>query len=118
MSVMRVAATRRNRPANPILARPFFNFDPLVNAQDSQLVAFPGLVEGQIQIATSSDVNSAGLLLRRSWLRGGQGQVAVLGGYRYFRFRESLAIDENLMTDGPAQLRHDDSGPGQFRGPE
>jgi hypothetical protein len=79
---------------DPILARPFFN--AAIDAQDSQLVAFPGFVEGQFRIDTSSDVNSAGVLLRRTVLRGCEGQVALLGGYRYFRFRERLRIDESL----------------------
>lgn len=83
---------------DPILARPFYDLQ--IDGPSSQLVASPGVVEGQIRIDTSSDVNSAGLLLRRNWLRGCQGQVALLGGYRYFRLRESLSIDEHrLLTD-------------------
>ncbi|MCU0872647.1 MAG: BBP7 family outer membrane beta-barrel protein [Pirellulaceae bacterium] len=85
---------------NPILARPFYNLDPQVDAHNSQLVAFPGAVQGQIRIDTASDVNSAGLLLRRTMLRGCQGEIAFVGGYRYFRFRERLTIDEDrLITD-------------------
>jgi len=81
---------------DPILARPFFNLDPQVNGQDSQLVGFPEVVEGQIRIDTASDLNSAGLLLRRTWFRGCRGQVALVGGYRYFRLRERLTINEDL----------------------
>ena len=83
----------------PILARPFYNLD--LNRQDSQLVAFPGVVQGQIRIDTSSDVNSAGLLLRRTMLRGCQGEIAFVGGYRYFRFRERLTIDEDRLSTEP-----------------
>lgn len=82
---------------NPILARPFFNAETPPGAADSLLVAFPERIEGQIQIDTSSDVHSAGVLLRRNWLRDCRGQVAVLGGYRYFRFREQLVIDTRSM---------------------
>lgn len=74
---------------DPVLTRPFFNGSgvPQISPWASE-----------IRIDTSSDVNSAGLLLRRTWLRSCQGQVAFLGGYRYFRLREELAIDENRFT--------------------
>jgi hypothetical protein len=101
----------------PILARPFFNLDPQVDAQDSQLVAFDGVVQGQIRIDTSSDVNSAGLLLRRTMLRGCQGEVAFLGGYRYFRFRERLTIDEDLLA-GTVQVHEDFAVQNDFHGGE
>lgn len=80
----------------PMLARPFFNRN-LGGTPDAQWVALPGMVTGQIGIDTSSDVNSTGLLLRRAWLQNGQGQVAIVGGYRYFRFRERLTIDQDLV---------------------
>jgi len=78
---------------DPILARPFFD----AGVPDAQWIALPGWSTGQIRIDTSSDAQSAGLLLRRAWLQGCQGQIAVLGGYRYFRFRERLTIDEDLL---------------------
>lgn len=78
-------------PDAPILARPVF--DSQLGAASALLVAFPDAVAGQIVVDTSSDVHSAGGLLRRNWLRGSYGQVALLGGYRYFRLRERLAID-------------------------
>lgn len=81
----------------PLLARPFFN-GSLGGIPDAQWVALPGLVTGRIGIDTSSDVNSTGLLLRRTWLQNCQGQVTILGGYRYFRFRERLTIDQDLLA--------------------
>jgi hypothetical protein len=60
-------------------------------------------IDGQIRIDTSSDVNSAGLLLRRTLLRGCQGEVAFVGGYRYFRFRERLTIDSDLSFTNPGE---------------
>ncbi len=56
------------------------------------------LVEGQLHMATSSEVHSAGLLLRKTLFREGLGQLACVGGYRYFRFQERLAIHENLVV--------------------
>lgn len=83
-------------PVDPVLARPFF--DVFGVPQISPWIAFPGTVAGEIRIDTSSDVNSAGLLLRKTWLRGCQGQATFFGGYRYFRLREELAINENRFT--------------------
>ncbi|HPM82430.1 MAG TPA: BBP7 family outer membrane beta-barrel protein [Candidatus Anammoximicrobium sp.] len=71
------------------------------------VVAIPDLLESPIGIDTSSDVNSAGLLLRKTWLRSCQGHVALVGGYRYFRFRERLTIDENLLFDDTMMGVHD-----------
>lgn len=84
----------------PILARPVF--DPQLGQQGALLVAFPESVTGQILVDASSEVHSAGGLLRRNWLQGSYGQVAVLGGYRYFQLRERLAIegDSVSMSDG------------------
>jgi hypothetical protein len=80
---------------DPILARPFFNTQ--LNAEDSQLIAFPGVVQGQIDIQTSSEMHSAGILLRRGWWRDGSTSIDLVGGYRYFRYREGLSINENLL---------------------
>jgi len=89
---------------DPILARPFFDANPLVNAQSSVLVAFPDFVvpllpptivdiDGSINIQEQSRIQSA----------GGGGRYALgaynnplrlflLGAYRYFNLTESLSI--------------------------
>ena len=77
---------------DPILARPFFNVG--LGVQNAQLLAYPGFLEGQISVDTLSEIHSAGVLLRHTWLRGSEGELAVVGGYRYFRLRERLAIAE------------------------
>lgn len=46
---------------DPILARPFFNAGPNNNALDSQLIAFPGLATGAIQIDARSRMYSLGI---------------------------------------------------------
>ena len=83
---------------DPILARPFFNADPNVNGEDSQLIAFPNVIEGSIRIRTGSEMHSVNLLLRRTLREGPRGRLQVLGGYRYLRFRESLNIREDLTV--------------------
>jgi len=48
----------------PILARPFFNV--LTNAQASELVAYPGVVEGTVTVDAKDYFQSAGVLLSRN----------------------------------------------------
>lgn len=86
-------------PLSPILARPFNNV--LLGQPDSQLVAFPGVVEGSIQTETHSELYSVALLLRRNWLRDCGRRLDWVGGYRYLRFRESLTIRERLTSTNP-----------------
>ena len=80
--------------AEPILARPFL--DAGLGVQKAQLLAYPGFLKGQISVDTLSEVHSAGVLLRHTWLRDYQGELALVGGYRYFRLRERLAVTERF----------------------
>ncbi len=86
-------------PLSPILARPFFNI--LGNQQDAALVAFPGQVEGGIDVRTSSEMHSMSLLLRRNLWQAGGDRIDVVGGYRYFRYREGLTVDQRLVVTDP-----------------
>jgi hypothetical protein len=83
---------------SPILARPFFNV--ALGAPDSQLVTFPGVVDGQTVIATSSEMQSVGLLLHHSLRTGIYGHLDLVGGYRYLQYREALSIRESLVLTG------------------
>jgi hypothetical protein len=83
----------------PILARPFWNSQ--LDAPDSQLVAYPGIVLGDIRIQTDSDVISAGLRFRRGWRQRPKARVDWLLGYRYLRHRENLTINERLESMDP-----------------
>lgn len=47
---------------DPILARPFF--DPLAGQETAELVAFPGLISGQVDVEAMTQFNSAGFRLR------------------------------------------------------
>ncbi len=100
-----------------ILARPFFNinprdpftedFDPPAR-QDSQLIAYPGVLGGDVTVTASSQLQSAGLAFRElmagETFCGDQGtgfsRVDVLLGYRHMRLTERLAISENLTSIG------------------
>lgn len=78
-----------------ILARPFFNAK--TGQEDSQLISFPQLVSGTVSAEYRSEVHSVDILGRYNWLEGPQGYVNLLAGYRFFRFREALEIDERLL---------------------
>ncbi len=82
-----------------ILARPFFDSDPAVNAQASELVAFPGAFDGTVAVSGSSSLLGADASLRhRLWGSGGSTWIDVTGGYRYLRLRENLGIREDITA--------------------
>lgn len=102
---------------SPILARPFFNTQLV--AQDSELVAFPGIVSGTIGVAASSELMSVSPRLRMNilcqnfscnsaynmcdscspmpYLAGGH-RVDFTIGYRRMQLEEMLRIREQLNT--------------------
>ncbi|MFO0912129.1 MAG: BBP7 family outer membrane beta-barrel protein [Pirellulales bacterium] len=93
---------------SPILARPFFN--ALTNQQDSELVAYPGVMGGTATFDASSQMISASPRFRINLccekFNIDPCQVApyqgfrfdVLLGYRYVYLDESLGIREQLNT--------------------
>jgi len=83
----------------PILARPFYDVD--LGQPAAAKVAFPGVMTGAIGVASSSELNSGGVLLRRHWRSGSRGRIDLLGGYRHFAFREDLTIAESLKLTAP-----------------
>lgn len=87
---------------SPIIARPFY--DSSLNASNSQLVSFPNLVDGQIDVTSSSELHSVAVSLRRNFRQGCRGRIDLIGGYRYFRFREGLEIREQLVSTNPGGL--------------
>jgi hypothetical protein len=82
-----------------ILARPFFNV--VTGLEDSELVSFPNLVSGVVDVTSSSEMHSGALSLRANVREGASGRIDLLGGYRYFRYCESLAIREDLVSTNP-----------------
>jgi hypothetical protein len=93
---------------SPILARPFLNASS--NLEDSELVAFPGRLAGRVTVASYSEAYSAAGLLRHRYADfAGAGRLDWLAGYRYFRFREDLAIRENLIATDPGGLVQKDT---------
>ena len=83
-----------------ILARPFFDSDPTINAQVALLVAFPNaniagvLVNSMVRYGQrDQQLQSAGAGGR--WGLGqytSPGRMFIVGGYRFFQLNESLSI--------------------------
>jgi hypothetical protein len=88
-----------------ILARPFFNANPtspLFGTNDSLFVAFPGLVRGDMQTSTTSQLLGADVYLRQAVCCGCGWRVDLLAGYRYLRLHEGLDISETEIGLNPA----------------
>ena len=96
---------------SPILARPFYNAVDF--AEDSELVGFPGLVEGTVGVATRGDFEGAAVRLRWTYCcpqascdmcdpcaacgPTGPG-LNLIGGYRFYRLAEGVRITEELNS--------------------
>lgn len=88
----------------PIVARPFF--DVTTGAQNSQLISFPGLVAGRVDVSASSQLDSVLINGRVALLPNNSAwptcdepdRVDWLIGYRHLRLRDRLAISD-LQTE-------------------
>lgn len=109
-----------SNPNSQILARPFFNVDPnlAMPEQDALIVAFPdgfnlgaftGILDGAINIRTTSNLQSAGALMRRLiWIDFTmQRRLDLLLGYRFFRIGDSVTINDQsdfIGTSDPVNI--------------
>lgn len=89
-----------NSLGNPILARPFFDVDQV--RQDSELIAFPDVVTGSVQVATSSQFLGTETNLRESLWCNGTVRLDGIFGFRFVNLNEDLVIRENLTSIDPA----------------
>jgi hypothetical protein len=79
----------------PVIARPFFNLNQ--NQEFSQLVAFPGVSTGNLQIRAPSRLWGAESNLRCNVCCGCDYKVDALAGFRYLDLDESITIQENIQ---------------------
>lgn len=103
----------------PILARPFFN--TLTGLEDAELVAYPDVVSGSLNIQVESSFEGAGFQIRnlrrteegcREWWFCGCPEhfccrSELLYGYRFLQLSEGVTIQESLVSQ-------DQSNPGTF----
>lgn len=98
---------------DPILTRPFFNTQTGLN--DSELVAFPGVISGTVTARATSELQGADVHFRylrccdegcsQGWFCGCPGHYCSRSearfGWRYLQLDESLTVNEDLTsTDG------------------
>ncbi|HND54261.1 MAG TPA: BBP7 family outer membrane beta-barrel protein, partial [Pirellulaceae bacterium] len=86
--------------ANPILGLPFFNVDPLVNAEDALVLGYPGVTSGGVNITTSSNIYSAEALGRVNFDRDHCSRLDLIGGYHYSRLDDGLTINSLTTVVG------------------
>ena len=84
---------------SPILARPFLNVDS--GQQDSAIISHPDVSDGWVQVESKSEAYSAGALWRRNWRYGPRCYIDFVAGYRFFKYRESLNVQDHISTTAP-----------------
>ncbi len=100
---------------DPIIARPFFN--TFLNRQDAQLVAFPGVVEGSLNLDTQNNIQGGEIYGRgamaaifegvpllgglMSYTRGSGYRVDMIGGYRFTKVSDDLVIHTQRRSIDP-----------------
>ncbi len=88
--------------ASTIITRPFFNTQ--ANEQDTQQVSVPNQLSGTVVGGYGDRFQGAGLALTKNIVcccdpcGGASTQLAVLGGYRYYKHDSDLAVVENLTV--------------------
>lgn len=96
----------------PILARPFISVSAnAAPTQASQLIAFPTVVSGNINITERNALNGFDFAFRGNGCCGENWRLDALIGYRYLRFSETLLIQEHLLA-GPNSLPNTGIPPG------
>ncbi len=103
----------RQSTGTPILARPFFN--TLTGFEDSELVAYPGVIGGNIAVDATSRFDGAAVRFKRQLCcSNGCGYSPICCqtvpvstrldatiGYRFWELKESLQVHERLTSQLP-----------------
>lgn len=82
----------------PILARPFFRLEPSFVGQDAELVAYPGALQGNVQVSGSTELQMVEILWRNLLLRTPCDRIDFLAGWRYNRLDDSLLIQDSKTS--------------------
>jgi len=87
----------RTSDGDPLLAIPYF--DALIAANDSIIIAAPGVATGgSVSIRSKNDLIAADAWLRRTWYDDCCDRVDLLAGYMFTRLDDSLSINTELTT--------------------
>jgi len=88
-----------------VLARPFINVRPRTGAvdgtafQDSELVCYPGVVDGSIAVNSGTSFQGFDVNARRNISCDCCNRIDALVGFRYLQLDDSLEIFEDLTTE-------------------
>lgn len=91
--------------STPIIARPYTN--AVNGAEDAALIGYPGVLQGSIDVESTSDFDSLEILFRRAVTQRCNYRVDFLLGYRYGRLNDRLVIDDYskvIGAGGPAPV--------------
>ncbi len=103
------AEIHRSSEGDPILARPFFNLENGI--QDANVIAYPGLFDGRVDIRASTQFMGAGVHLARNLSyqadQSGCGyhRLDLVYGFRY------LGLYEEFDADSSSTVTNDAAGP-------
>ncbi|MEZ6089035.1 MAG: BBP7 family outer membrane beta-barrel protein [Pirellulaceae bacterium] len=94
-----------NSDTTAILARPFFSVDPAASGPNAELVAFPGVLEGNISVSSDSEMQGGGIVAYQVVSRNSCRQIRLLAGYNYHNLDEALLVRDFKRTlDGSLGL--------------
>lgn len=85
-------------PGDPILARPFV--DTATGLQQAQLVAFPGLVAGSLDMDRMQEFYAIDLMGRQNFSYTQSSRADFLFGFRYLRLGDYFSVKEKLIPAG------------------
>ena len=81
-------------PLPSILARPFYNLESGFEGADAELVGYPGLFDGSLQIRRETELQGVEVLYRQALSRSCRLQIDWLAGWRFNRLDEDLLISD------------------------
>ncbi|MEZ6115485.1 MAG: BBP7 family outer membrane beta-barrel protein [Pirellulaceae bacterium] len=92
----------RSSTGDPILARPFYNVD--LAAQDSLLIAYPGINEGGVNVNYSTEISGQDVYLRKLLYSGYCNRIDFIGGYHHTTIDDSLRINHSFNITDPSHV--------------
>ena len=81
------------------ISRPFTN--ALTGLPAAELVSFPGVLNGSVNVSSSSNFSGGGLNARCNLCCDCSKRIDLLVGYSYLRLTEDLVITESLQSTSP-----------------
>jgi hypothetical protein len=91
-----VASFSASSDGDPILARPFLN--AVTGLQAANLLAYPDVATGSIDIELKSQLHSANALFRMREFSEPCRFIDLLAGYRFAKLQDTLSINEQMVS--------------------